>query len=191
MTPTLEFFYDVVSPYSYLASKRIEAIADRCGVELKWRPVLLGGIFKTIGNQPPAILAQRGRYMVKDLHRTADYYDIPFKLPDHFPTNSLHAMRAITSFPENEIPMASHKLFQVYWERGEDIGEDKIIASVLGEKAVADAELPAIKEKLKENTQEAIDRGAFGVPTFFINNEMFFGQDRFFLLEDFIQKNIK
>ena len=95
MSANIEFFFDISSPYSYLAATQIEAVAARAGGTARWRPFLLGGVFKSVGNKPPASLPARGRYMLTDLYRWAAEYDVPFEFPSTFPMNSLLAMRAL------------------------------------------------------------------------------------------------
>lgn len=177
--PTVEFFFDVASPYSYLAATRIEAIAADCGARLVWRPFLLGGVFKLTGNRPPAALVPRGRYMLADLHRWASFYGVPFAMPASFPPNTLLAMRALIALPPERLPAAAHALFHAYWVDGRDLSDPRVLAAATGAEAVARASDPAVKQALIAAVQEAVDRGAFGAPTFFVDgDQMFFGNDR-------------
>lgn len=175
---SVEFFYDIGSPYSYMAATQIEAIAADCGAQVVWRPILLGGVFKAVGNAPPATLPARGMYMFKDLQRWSAYYGVPWTLPATFPTNSLLAMRALTALPKEALPAASLALFSAYWVDGRDVASPEVVADVLGVEAVARAQEQSVKDALKAATDEAVARGAFGVPTFFVGGEMFFGNDR-------------
>jgi len=176
--PTLEFFFDVASPYSYLASSRVEAIAGDCGATLQWRPFLLGGVFKLTGNAPPATLVPRARYLFTDLQRWAAFYGVPFAMNPSFPPNSLQAMRALTALPPEQLPAAAHALFHAYWVHGRQF-DPEVIAAAAGEEALARTSDPAVKQALIAATQEAVDRGAFGAPTFFVDHDqMFFGNDR-------------
>lgn len=178
MSRQIEFFYDIGSPYSYFAATRMEEVARETGVPVVWRPFLLGGVFKASGNQPPVAVAARAPYLVKDVKRCSAQLGVPFRMPAHFPTNSLVAMRALAGMPAAELPAASLKLFRAYWYDGADISSPDIVASVIGSEAAARANDDAVKQKLKDNSEEAVRRGAFGAPTFFVGDELFFGHDR-------------
>lgn len=183
----IEFFFDVVSPYSYIASEQIEALANSCQVELQWRPFLLGGVFKETGNQPPGMLPSRGKYLLKDLKRKSKFFQIPFTMPKMFPINSMLAMRTLCSFAENELPEKAHRVFRAYWVDNQAINNEAVIKELLGAEALAKAEDSDIKEKLRANTEEAVKRGAFGAPTFFIGDEMFFGSDRLMFMQAYLE----
>ena len=188
MAKTVEFFFDIASPYSYFAATKIEELTKRCNADLKWRPFLLGGVFKTTGNQAPISVAARGQYMLKDLQRWAAYYDEPFKFPSKFPVSSLLTMRALTSLSAEDVPTAALKLFRAYWVNDENIEDPLVVAQYTGAEAVENASTPEIKETLKQATSEAVERGAFGAPSLFVDGEMFFGNDRLFLLEIHLNK---
>ena len=183
MAETVEFFYDVVSPFSYLASTRIEAIAADCGASLIFRPFFLGGLMKAVGNAPPALLPARGRYLFTDLRRWARFYGVPFGMPASFPVNSLPAMRALIGLPEQELVPATHAVFAAHWAEGRDISDPAVLTDLLGAEAVARASDPAVKALLIEATAEAETRGAFGAPSFFVGDELYFGNDRLPFLE--------
>ncbi len=185
----VEFFFDTVSPYSYIASQLIEKmLASHCS-KIVWRPFLLGGVFKATGNQPPAMLPSRGRYMLKDLKRSAALQQIPFSMPSHFPTNSLLAQRVLCGVAEEEIPMIAHKIYAAYWVDNQNIGDENVLRDLLGLQLLEKAIDADVKETLKQNTQEAVERGAFGAPSFFVGDEMFFGADRLPLLQAYLQEN--
>lgn len=174
---TLEFYYDVASPYTYLASTRVEAIAADCKAALVWKPFLLGGVFKAIGNKPPAELMPRARYMGTDLQRWAKYYGAPMNTL--FPLyNSLLPMRVIAAAPPDQLAERSHLLFHAYWVDGQSIAEESVLTELVGAEAVAAASLQSTKDLLRANTEEAVARGAFGSPTFFVGDDMYFGNDR-------------
>jgi 2-hydroxychromene-2-carboxylate isomerase len=178
---TLEFFYDVASPYTYLATVRIEAIAADCKAKLVWRPFLLGGVMKATGNRPPAELMPRARYMATDLLRWAKFYGVPMNTV--FPIwNSLLPMRVIAGAPDDRVAELSHTLFHAYWVDQKDLTDVATLTGIVGAEAVARANEQATKDKLRANTDEAVARGAFGSPTFFVGEgetaEMYFGQDR-------------
>lgn len=181
----IEFFYDVVSPYSYLATHRIEDLAARNHAELVWRPFFLGGVMKQTGNTPPAYLPARAPYLFKDLMRWGKRYGMPIRPPQPFPTNTLTAMRILVQLPQEELPEVSKRLFAAYWGEGRDIGDSAVLTELLGEEAVATA--PAGKAALIAASDEAVKRGAFGAPSMFVGDQMFFGNDRLELLELHLQ----
>jgi 2-hydroxychromene-2-carboxylate isomerase len=182
MSEPIEFFFDVGSPYSYLAAAQMEGLALDTGRRVVWRPFLLGGVFKASGNQPPIAVAARGPYMVKDLERCAAMIGLPLRMPTRFPLNTLLPMRALAGMPEAELPAASLKVFRAYWYDDADISQPDVLAELLGSEAVARAGDEAVKNRLKVNSEEAVQRGAFGAPTMFVGKDMFFGADRIPLL---------
>lgn len=181
MSTKVEFFFDVVSPYSYLAALQVPRLEKLATVE--WRPFLIGGVFKISGNVMPAANPAKGQYMFKDLQRLFAYLNIPHKFPSTFPTNSLTAMRALTAADPAQVPALALKLFGAYWAEDRNIGDPEVLKALLGEELLARASDDAVKEKLKATTEEAAQRGAFGAPTFFIGDNMYFGEDRIFLME--------
>lgn len=179
----IEFFYDIGSPYSYLAATQMDAVARETGLPVVWRPFLLGGVFKGAGNQPPIAVPARAPYLLKDITRCSAQLGVPLRMPARFPTNSLPVMRTLAGLPAADLPAASLKMFRAYWFDGIDVADQEAIASILGAEAVARAGDEAVKQKLKDNSEEAVRRGAFGAPTFFVGDEMFFGHDRMSLLK--------
>lgn len=193
-TKEIELFFDVGSPYSYLAATRIEALGARVGRPVRWRPFLLGGVFKATGNTMPAAVAAKARYMMADLARWAASYDVPLRFPSRFPLNTLRTQRALvaagrSSGPEAIGPFAL-ALFHAYWADDRDVSSDEVIADVAaacgldGAAILAEAGDPACKEELKRITDEAIERGAFGAPSIFDGDDLYFGNDRLGLLEE-------
>ena len=178
-TSTLEFFFDVASPYTYLASTRIDADASAAGVQVTWRPFLLGAVMKATGNQPPALVLARGRYMYKDLLRWSKRLNVPFKMPAVFPVSSLTAQRILAASTDPATTRdTAHRLFQAYWVNDRDIGDHKVLVEILGSEAVASAQTELAKDALRAHTSDAISRGAFGAPTFYAGDRMYFGNDR-------------
>lgn len=181
MTKTVEFFYDIASPYSYLAAIQIPRLEKLATVE--WRPFLIGGVFKAAGNAMPAANPAKGQYMFKDLKRLAEFYDVPLTFPSRFPINSLQAMRCLTALPAEQRPAATLKLFHAYWAEDADIADPAVLTALLGGDVLARATDDAVKAELKATTESAASRGAFGAPIFFIGDDMYFGEDRIFLIE--------
>lgn len=187
--PAFEFFYDFTSPYSYLASTRVEALAARTGASLRWRPFLLGGVLKATGNRAPIEIPAKGRYMLLDLDRWVRRLGVPFRFPAVFPIPSILALRAaLAADKEGLLVPLTQAVFRAVWVEDRPIGKPEELAPVLtaaglpGPRLVESA--PGEKEALARQTQEAVDRGAFGAPTFFVEQELFVGNDRMDFLEE-------
>jgi 2-hydroxychromene-2-carboxylate isomerase len=183
----LEFFYDFVSPYSYLASTQVEGLARRTGARLRWRPFLLGGVFKSTGNRAPIETVAKGKHMWTDLDRWARKLEVPLRRPRVFPVPTMLALRAALAAPPEALPAASRALFKAVWADDREVGNPATLAAILGEAGLDGPALvaaaPAQKEALTRQTQEAVDRGAFGAPTFFVGSELFVGNDRLDFVE--------
>ena len=194
---TIEFFWDVGSPYTFLASTRIEQIAQAGNAQAKWRPFLLGGVFRETGNRPPLEVPAKLNYMLDDLKTWAAHYKIDFVFPSVFPINSLIPMRAAvgadTLGKGKEFAAA---VMRTLWQEGKDPGQPDALNEIArsvgldGEKLAQMAQDPEIKDVLKKNTAEAVERGAFGAPTFFVGKKMFWGHDRITLLEEYLKGNL-
>ncbi len=193
----IEFFFDVGSPYTYLAAHQVDDFAASLGITAVWRPFLLGGVFKATGNTPPAMLPARGKYMWNDLNEWASYKSLPLLFPKAFPTNSLYAQRAVIAAEQSggqaACRAATLALFDAYWGRGEDVAELPVVQAALvaagldAEAIMAGMSEDAVKATLRTNTDDAVARGAFGAPTFFVGDRMFFGNDRFELMAHYIR----
>jgi 2-hydroxychromene-2-carboxylate isomerase len=191
MARTLEFFFDYSSPYSYLACEQVEAVAKRTGAELRWRPFLLGAVFKATGNVPPITTPSKGMYLAKDLLDWTRHLGLPdFRLPESFPVNSLKANRlGLVAAEQGRIVPFSRAAFRASFAEGKDVNDPAVLAELARaaglepEKALARIENQEIKDALRRNTDEAISRGAFGAPTFFVGDLMFFGNDRLMFVE--------
>ena len=186
--PDLEFFYDFTSPYSYLASERVEALAARAGAALHWRPFLLGGVLKATGNRAPIEIPAKGKHMLVDLARWAGERGIPFRFPAIFPVPSILALRAaLAAARRGQLVPFTHAVFRAVWTEGKEIGTPEQLAAVLQAAGLDGPGLvvaaPAEKETLVKQTQEAVERGAFGAPAFFVGQEMFVGNDRMEFVE--------
>lgn len=184
---TLEFFYDFTSPYSYLASTQVEAVAARAGASLRWRPFLLGGVFKATGNRAPIETVAKGRHMWVDLERWARRLQVPLRRPRTFPVPTILALRAALAAPAERLPEATHALFRAVWVEDREVGDPAVLAAVLGEAGLPGAALvaaaPDQKAALVAQTQEAVDRGSFGAPSFFVGEQLFVGNDRLDFVE--------
>jgi 2-hydroxychromene-2-carboxylate isomerase len=183
----IEFYFEFASPYGYLASTRIDAIAGRHGREVFWHPIMLGAAFKLTGAQPLAHIPLKGDYMMRDLPRFARLLGVPFTAPPVMPTNSLAASRAFVWLqPENPglAKQLAKGVLHAHWGLGRDIGSAEQVAEIAGglgvdRQALLDAVGDQrIKDRLREQTQAAIERGVFGSPFVFVDGEPFWGADR-------------
>ena len=187
MNRTVEYFFDFGSPTSYLAWTQLPKIATEAGAEIVWRPMLLGGVFKAAGNASPVTVPTKGRWMNGDIARWAARYGVPFRFNPHFPINTLTLMRGATGLQMRQPADLMRYLEVVHramWESPVNLGDPAVLAATLAA-AGFDAEAfmalvadPEVKARLVATTEEAVARGAFGAPTFFVGETMFFGQDR-------------
>ena len=187
MTAAVEYFFDFGSPTSYLAWTQLPGIAAAAGASVVWRPMLLGGVFKASGNASPVAVPAKGRWMAVDIERWARRYRVPFRFNPHFPINTLTLMRGAAGLQIRRPEEFEHYLATMYgamWEDAANLGDPAVLAATLagaGFDADAFAALvadPEVKARLVATTEEAVARGVFGAPTFFVGEEMFFGQDR-------------
>lgn len=188
-TDRIEFFWDAASPYTYLASTQIESVAADCGAELIWRPFLLGAVFQATGNQTPANIPAKGKHLSRDLRNWASYYGVPFRFPENFPVNSMQAQRAgVAAGDQARGALFARNVMYAHWAEGRDIGDPQVLANVITDTGLDSGEIAtrvqeqSIKDRLKANTDEAVERGAFGAPTLFVGDTMFWGNDRLELL---------
>lgn len=197
MNKSVEFFFDVGSPTTYLAWTQLPAIAAACDATIAWRPMLLGGVFKATGNASPVTVPAKGRWMLQDLARHARRYGVPFVMNPHFPINTLALMRGATGIQLREPARLGDYLEAVFgaiWCRGLNLGDPAVLAGVLAEAGfdaaalAAQAADPEVKARLQATTEEAIERGVFGAPSFFVGDEMFFGQDRLEQVREALQR---
>jgi len=199
MSKQVEFFYDFTSPTAYLAWRRLPEMLKRTGATVKYRPMFLGGVMQTTGNRPPGMVAPKGKWMAADLQRWARRFDTSFKPNPHFPMMTLMVQRAAQEWvdqPDFERYLAT--IFNAAWQDQKNIADKAVLAEVLTaaeyspEAFFAAAENPANKEKLKATTDEAVERGVFGAPTFFVQTpdgeEMHFGQDRLDFVEEALMR---
>jgi len=186
MTKTVEFFYDFGSPTVYLAATQLPAIAAAVGATIDWRPMLLGGVFKSTGNQSPVVVPAKAAYMNNDLERFAKRYGVPFNFNPHFPINTLALMRGAAAYQDDVVVSSTYRdaIFRAIWVEARNLNEPDVIGQVLSDAGLDPAELmnrigqQTVKDQLIANTEEAVNRGVFGAPTFFVGEQMFFGQDR-------------
>jgi 2-hydroxychromene-2-carboxylate isomerase len=184
--PTVEFYFDYGSPFSYLADTQLQGLAARAGASIIHRPMLLGAVLKATGNSSPMTVPAKARYMGHELERWATRYGVRFQ-PNPFPflRNTLRLMRgAVASRAHGVFDRYHHAVFAASWADALDLGDDGVFRAVLGRAGVDADELirsideQGTKDALRRATQEAVERGVFGAPTFFVGDEMFWGNDR-------------
>jgi len=193
-TPTIEFFWDPASPYTYLASTQIEKLAAAVGAGLMWKPFLLGKAFEATGNKAPASVPAKGKWLFKDVEMWGRHYDVPVAFPGSFPINSLLPQRvACAALEAGQGTAFAKAVMRAHWGEGKDIGQPTELSQIAftvgldGAALLARAQDPLIKDMLRTFTDDAIKRGAFGAPTFFVDKQMFWGNDRLVLLEDYLR----
>ena len=191
----LEFFFDVSSPWTYLAFHRIEAFADNVGAEIVWKPFLLGGVFNKVN---PSVYLRRDNpipakddYYKKDMADWARYEGVKLISPSVFPLNSVRAMRGcFFAIDQGKLPAYARGCFEAYWRDDQDISKPELLGPVAAAAGLDEAAFQealndaAIKQRLFDGTDEAIERGVFGSPTFFVDgDDMYFGNDRLELIQ--------
>lgn len=187
MSTRVEFFYDYVSIYSYLANSQLPGLE---GAEVVYRPMFLGAVMEATGNRPPGTVEAKRKYLVTDVKRWAKRYGLPWTMNPVFPQNTLKALRLALVAQKQGVFEAVHQaLFAAIWEQEKDISNKDVIAEIAAnaDLRTEQTEEPSIKDALKANTDEAIGRGAFGAPTFFVGEQIFFGNDRW----EFIREAIR
>jgi 2-hydroxychromene-2-carboxylate isomerase len=185
MKAPIDFYFDFSSPYGYLASHKIEALARQHGREVTWRPMLLGAAFKMTGSMPLPQVPLKGEYSKRDFARSARFHGVPFRIPDPFPISTVSACRAFYSITdETQRIKLAKALFRAYFVDNVNIGEAdnvlKIAASVGGN---ADVSSQAVKDRTKAEVDAALAKGVFGSPYMVIDGEPFWGVDRFEQIE--------
>jgi 2-hydroxychromene-2-carboxylate isomerase len=199
----VDFFYDFACPYAYLAHHRVDAAGARHGATVAWRPFLLGGVFRAIGTPdiPAAHMPEaKARMNLLDMHRWAAFLEVPFRMPETHPNRTVLALRA--ALASDDPVRASKALFAAYWAQGLDVSRPEVVRATLdaagadGAALVAKTEDPAVKERLRRMTDEAIAAGVFGAPAFVVTIEdepgrpdaveLFWGQDRLMLVEEML-----
>jgi 2-hydroxychromene-2-carboxylate isomerase len=185
--PAIDFFYEFASTYSYIAAMRIAPLAQAAGVTVRWRPFLLGPIFKAQGwdTSPFNLYPAKGRYMVRDCERQCTALGLTLRVPDPFPQNTLLAARVATAaLAEGWGEDFSRAVYRAEFAEGRNIGQPEVIATIVrelghdGEASLARAQSEAIKQSLRAATEEAQRLEIFGAPSFIAAGELFWGNDR-------------
>ena len=188
--PVVEFWFEFASTYSYLSVMRIERAAEAAGVDIEWKPFLLGPVFLALGwnDSPFNIYPPKGRYMWRDLERLAEKEGLPFRRPSRFPRNGLLAARvALVGVEEGWVAAFARAVMTANFAEDREIGEEAVIGEILGTlglpaaEVIARAQADANKLALRCQTERAAELGLFGAPSFRVGEELFWGNDR---LED-------
>jgi 2-hydroxychromene-2-carboxylate isomerase len=193
MAKDLEFYFDVGSPAAYLAWTQIPRLVAATGAQVHYRPFLLGGVFQATGNRSPMEVPAKSRFMQDDLARFAARYGVPYRHNPHFPINTLMLMRGAIGLqlrqPDRLLPYGD-AVYRAIWVEGRNMNDPAEVGAVLQQAGFEPQALlaltqdPEVKERLKTVTQEAVARGVFGAPSFFVGDTLYWGQDRL----DFVQQ---
>lgn len=187
MSKSVDFYFDFGSPAAYLAWTQLPQICAQAGATLNYRPVLLGGIFQATGNRAPISVPLKGSYLFEDLGRYAQRYGVALTHNPFFPVNTITLMRAATGLQMRADPRFDAyvtAMFEAMWVQAQNLGDPEVLARVLAAAGIAAADLlalaadPAVKERLRADTEAAVARGIFGAPTMFVGTTMYWGQDR-------------
>jgi 2-hydroxychromene-2-carboxylate isomerase len=193
---TFEFWFDFGSPAAYLASTQIAGIEAATGARAVYKPMLLGGVFQATGNHSPATIPAKGSYIFDDLARFARRYGVPLTVNPNFPINTLLLMRGAVGLqlrePERFMNYCK-AMFNAIWVESLNMNDPAVVGMALHKAGfdpqalLALANDPAVKDALKAATQEAVERGVFGAPSFFVGDQMFWGQDRLDFVKEALQ----
>jgi 2-hydroxychromene-2-carboxylate isomerase len=192
MTKSIDFYFDFISPYSYLAYKKIKNIKQKKEVNFNYKPILVGGLHNLQGITAPVFIKSKLKHMISDCDLIAKKNKSSFFWNSKFPINSLNIMRGYLFIGDESKDLYLNKIFNAYWKENLDTSDEEVLKTLL-EKCKIDSikffdgiNNPKIKDELKTVTQEAHDKEIFGAPTFVVNNKIFWGQDRLeFALDEY------
>ena len=192
MIKSIDFYFDFISPYSYLAYKRIKLIDKKDELRINYKPILLGGLHKLGGITAPAFNERKMKNMKNDCELVALKNKINFKWNTKFPMNTLYLMRGYLVIKDDLKEKFFNICFDAYWKDNVDINDEKNVVEILDlikidkDKFFKDIQDIQIKDELKSLTNEAFEKDIFGAPTFVVNNKIFWGQDRLdYALDEF------
>ena len=185
MIKPFDFYFDFISPYSFLAHKEISKIEKKNSIKIRYKPILLGGLHNLHGIKAPAFIPAKAKHMIRDCKLIAEKNNIKFKFNSYFPIKSLNLMRGVfVAEEDNYKSYYIDSIFSAIWQDGLNMNDENIIEKVLKNLNVNPktfslrAASSSIKESLKKGTSEAYEKGIFGAPSFVANNKIFWGQDR-------------
>ena len=192
MSNHIDFYFDIISPYAYIAYKKILKIND---INFKLKPIFLGGLHNLVGITAPALNKFKIKNMQNDCELVAKKNNISFKWNSKFPINSLNIMRGYLCVKDNKKEEYLNNFFEAYWKEDLDLSNEENIKILLKKLKIDEHDFFNLiknqdtKDKLKQFTQEAFEKEVFGAPTFIVNNKIFWGQDRLEYALDEIKKN--
>ena len=201
MSQTVDFIFDFGSPNAYLANQVLPAIAERTGARVNYIPCLLGGIFKATGNQAPMVafgnVKGKLAYEQLEMKRFIEKHGVErFRFNPHFPVNTLMLVRgAIVAQEDDRLPEYIEAGLRAMWEDGLKMDDTEVFAAAFskagfdGEELLRRTQEKPVKERLIANTEAAVERGCFGIPTFFVGDEMYFGKDRLEQVEEALRQS--
>jgi len=192
MDKTLEFYFDFVSPYSYLAMTQLPDLLANHSVQIQYKPVFLGALHQAQDMPSPAFIPNKAKWIYRDCHLWAEHYKVALSWPGQFPFNTMFLLRACLyleqSAPEN-VPMFVQKTFNAIWQDGLNVNDEQAVAQHLSEigldpdDILTGCQLQEVKQALKQSVMDAHALGLFGLPAFKVNKDIFFGQDRLMFVE--------
>ena len=190
MTKSIDFYFDFISPYTYIGHKRIEKEGN--GINFNYKPILLGGLHKLWNITPQAYIEPKKQFMIMDCEMVSKKFKIDFIFNSKFPLNTIKLMRGCLILENDQLKKYIQLVFDAYWKNNEDITSNKVLSKILTQIGINFEEFSKkieeneIKEKLKNFTNDAFKRNIFGAPTYVVNNKNFWGQDRFdYAVEEF------
>ena len=185
MIKSFEFYFDFISPYSFLAHKEIKKIEKKFSIKVQYKPILLGGLHNLHGIKAPAFIPAKARHMVRDCKLIAEKNKVKFKFNSYFPIRSLNLMRGVLVAEEDNFKSYYvDTIFNSIWQDGLNMNDDNVVQKVLKNLNVNPKTFflrsasASIKDSLRKRTSDAYDKGIFGAPSFVSNNKVFWGQDR-------------
>ena len=192
MIKSIDFYFDFISPYSYLAHKKINIIKKEKNINFNYKPILVGGLHNLQGITAPAFIKPKLKHMISDCNLIAKKYNFAFIWNSKFPINSLSIMRGYFFINKNTKDLYLDLMFDAYWKDNQDTSNEEVLKTLLKKCKIDSREFfsgiknPKIKDKLKDITMKAHTKEIFGTPTFVVNNKLFWGQDRLeFALEEY------
>ena len=196
MIKSFDFYFDFISPYSYLAHKQIRGIERKKNIQINYKPILLGGLHKLVGITAPAFINPKAKFMIKDCKMVAKKFNIKFYFNSFFPINSINLMRGLLIIKNNIKNNYIDNFFEAYWQDGLNLGDEKTFVNVLKKYNIKKnyflikIKNNKTKDRLRKLTKDAYMKDIFGAPTFVVNKKIFWGQDRLeYALDEFFKKN--
>ena len=183
MTKSIDFYFDFISPYTYIGHNRIKNEGN--GINFIYKPIFLGGLHKLWNITPQAFIEPKKQFMIMDCEMVSKKYEIEFKFNSNFPINTIKLMRGCLILNGNQLKKYINLIFDAYWKNNENIADEKVLIKVLNQIKISIKEFTEkteeleVKEKLKKLTNEAFEKNIFGAPTYVVNKKNFWGQDRF------------